>query len=64
MRSVVCAVELLAEDLLLERLELLLERVDDRQVLVDDEVHQRVEHEARPLAEELRCRLAAGAHGR
>ena len=37
------------------------QRVDDREVVVDDEVHERVEDEARPLGEELRVALAARA---
>src|SRR5439155_19537687 len=40
------------EDRLLEPVELVLERVDDREVVVDHEVHDGVEHESRPLAEE------------
>ena len=36
----------LPEDVVLERGQLVLERVDQRKVLVDDEVHQRVEDEA------------------
>jgi len=40
----------LAEDVVLERTQLVLECVDQRKVLVHDEVHERVEHEAGPLA--------------
>jgi hypothetical protein len=48
-----------AEDLFLELLEVLLELVDDREVVVDDEVHEGIEHEARALLEEVRRALAA-----
>src|SRR5260370_3654100 len=51
----------LAEDVGLERLQVVLERVHDREKLVHHEVHDRVQHAARPLGQELRARLAAGA---
>ena len=44
------------EDLLLDRLELGLERVDHREVAVDDVVHHRVEHVARAVASAARAR--------
>src|SRR5439155_3157981 len=48
-----------AEDRLLEPLELVLERVDDREVAVDDEVHEGVEDEPGALAEQAGRALAA-----
>ena len=48
------------EDLFFDGLEIILELRDDREV-VDDEVHQRVEHVSRPFDEELGRRLASGA---
>ena len=48
-----------AEDHLLELLDLLLDLLDDGQVLIDDEVHQRVQDVARPLREQMRRRFAA-----
>ena len=50
---------LLGEDLVLELLEVVLQRLHHREVLVDDEVHQRIKHEARPLGEERGRPLAA-----
>ncbi len=55
------ACEALPEDLLLQLVEPLFEPFDDREVLIDDEVHQRVQHEARAFAEEVRGGFAAGA---
>ena len=57
-------VESLAEDLFLERLQLFLERLDDREVLIDDEVHERVEHEAGPLASAGAVRPRSARAGR
>ena len=48
----------------LEPFELDLERVEHREVAVHDRVHQRVEHEARAVAQQLRLALAARAHAR
>ena len=44
---------------LLELLDLFLDLLHDRQVLIDDEVHQRVEDVARPLREQMRRGFAA-----
>ena len=49
------------EDLLLEVLELGLERLEHREVAVDDGVHQRVQHEPRSMAQQLGLALAARA---
>jgi hypothetical protein len=50
------------EHLVLDLLELRLEPVDDREVAVDDRVHQRVEHEGRAVAQHVRLALRAAAH--
>jgi hypothetical protein len=47
------AAERLAEDVPLERLKLVLEDIDDREILIVDEVRQRVEHETWTLGERL-----------
>ena len=62
MRSMVTRSGSPAKIVLLEPVEPLLQRVDDREVVVDDEVHQRVEDEAGPFLEQMRRRLAALAH--
>ena len=49
----------LLEDVVLELGQLVLECVDQREVLVDDEVHERVEDEDGPFGQERRARLAA-----
>ena len=51
----------LLEHLALEGVDLGLERVDDREVVVDHEIHQRIEHEARADAEHRGRALAARA---
>ncbi len=51
------------EDLLLDLLQLRLHAVQDREIAVDDGVHQRVEHEARSVAAAARAR-ARSARGR
>ena len=56
------AVELLTEDLFLQRLELVLQGGHDRKVMIHDEVHQGVEDEGRPLGEQARRRLATRPH--
>src|SRR6185369_8240312 len=50
------------EDVGLQGLEVVLQRVHDEKVLVDHEIHDRMQHEARPLGQEMRGGLAAGAH--
>ena len=50
------------EDLLLDRLEFALHRIEQRKVAIDHRVHQRVEDEARSLAQALGLALAALAH--
>ena len=49
----------LADELLLQLGDVLLERRDEREVLVDQEVHQGVEDEAGALGQQRRRRLAA-----
>ncbi len=49
------------EDVGLDRLEAVLERLDDREVLVDHEVEQRIEDEAGTERQALRLRLAGAA---
>ena len=56
------AADALAEDLVLEGLQAVLEPVHDREILVHHEVHDGVEYEGGPLGEELRLPLAARAH--
>ena len=48
------------EDLVLQVLQPRFVGFDDRQIRIDDEVHQRVKHKPRPLLKLLRHRLAAG----
>jgi hypothetical protein len=50
------------EDRLLDRLQFGLERIEHREVAVDHGVHQRVQHEARALAQVPGLALAAFAH--
>jgi hypothetical protein len=50
------------EDLVLDRFEIGLERVDDREVAIDDGVEQGVEDECRPVPQQVRLALGAGAH--
>ena len=56
------AAEVRLEDLVLDRLEVGLERVDDREVAVDDGIQQRVEDEGRAVLEQVRLALGALAH--
>ena len=56
------AAEVRLEDLVLDRLQAGLERVDDREVAVDDGVEQGVEDERRPVPEEVRLALGTAAH--
>ena len=58
------AVEGLVEDLVLQALELGLQRVHHREVVVDHEVHDGVEDGAGALGEEAGGALAAGPHRR
>lgn len=44
---------------LLDGVQLALERVDEGEVAVDHRVHQRVQHESRALAQQVRLALAA-----
>ena len=55
-------VALVGEDFLLERVGLGLEAVQHRKVVVDDEVHDRIDDEALPHREHLRHAFAARAH--
>ena len=50
------------EELLLDALELHLERVEHREIAVDHRVHQRVEHVARAVLQQLGLALGARAH--
>ena len=50
------------EDLLLDLLELGLQRVEDRKITIDHGVHQRIEHIGRTVLEQVRLALAPGAH--
>ena len=50
------------EDLVLELRQLLLETVDDREVMIDDEIHDRIQNEPWALPEVFAGCLAAGAH--
>ncbi len=52
----------MVEDLLFQLLQLLLELVDDREVLIDDEVHDRVEDESGTLPQEMRRRFTTVTH--
>ena len=52
----------LGEYVVLDGLDLDLERVQDREVAVDHRVHQGIEHEARAHAQQLGLALAALAH--
>src|SRR6185437_1854301 len=56
------AAEVRLEDLFLDRLELGLERVDGREVAVDDGVEERVEDERRDMPEQLRLALGPRAN--
>ena len=59
MRAVASLLVGIAEHDLLELLHVLFELLHDRQVLIDDEVHQRIEDVAGPFREQVRRRLAA-----
>jgi hypothetical protein len=56
------AAERLTEDVRLGRLKLVLEDIDDREIPIDDEVHQRVEHESWTLGDRLWRGLTARAY--
>ena len=60
--DVVALRALAAEDAVLDRLEVGFELVDDREIAVDDGVHQRVQHEPGTHLEQARLALGTLAH--
>jgi hypothetical protein len=52
----------LGEDLLLDLLQFHLQRIDDGKVAVHHRIHQRIQHEARTMAQQFGLVLAALAH--